>query len=161
MQLLLETEQQLSEFALSWRFMDESYHQWPSTDLQKIWPGSAQEALTWWRQYVSKTYDHVMQLTHFTNEINRFRVDWEDDYQGRQLLTQQCPFPADSLILFFWSPQVAVKTHWGLFTQHWTDFCYPDDDNNVIIALPFKLYFCEELFIVEQDSRASTSKWLL
>ncbi len=155
MQCLLEADQLFDKFTLAWRFVDENYHQLPLRDLHRITPYSAEEAYSLWQRYVSKSYDHVMQLTQFHPEMIRFEVDWENENQGQQLLKQHCQLTEDSTILCFWSPQVAVKTHWGLLTQYWTDFCYPDDDNNVIVAWPFRLYFCEEVFTIETHSEVS------
>lgn len=142
----------LGNFELIWRFTDKRYCKLPLEDLREI--SFLENGIELWKKYVSNTHNHILKLTNYEEkETVRFKVNWNNELLGRQLIEFHCLVGKNNKIFFFWSPKCAVETKWNIFTKYWTDFCYPDDDNNVIIipSLEYKIYFCEEIFVVKTN----------
>jgi len=136
-------DQAFYEFELIWRFSDsQRYTQLTSDEFNRFRPTSAKDGLKLWEKYVypgSKTRER-----HLTELYVRKRIELPDsptfrsgtEKEEKQVvptLRQEIPETETSEVLFFWHAEVCVKTDWGLFFNHWDDFCYPSDDSNVIV----------------------------
>lgn len=63
-----------------------------------------------------------------------FRTETESQHANApSLLRRHLPAEDSAEALFFWHGELAVKTDYGLFLEHWDDFCYPSDDSNVLL----------------------------
>lgn len=103
-----------------------------------------------WNSKISSRYNHLMQIPldwdEEWKEIRKFKVDTDRDTEGQELLLSIVP-NHDIEVQFFWSRKYSIKVNWRFFLDHWTDFCYPDDDNIAILIDDFHLLiFCEECF---------------
>lgn len=146
----MNQQTKFKKFALSWRFTDKKYNILPREDLDKIIFLSEIEARKLWIDYVSNEFDHILKIPK-TSEKQKtaFRIDWNNEDEN-QVILSNINVDNDTKIIFFWSNECAVKTTWNIFIKYWSDFCYPDDDNNVLIIVSTreKIYYCEEMFIV-------------
>ena len=63
-----------------------------------------------------------------------FRSESKDEEgQVNQNLRRDIAAGDSSEVLFFWHAELAVKTDWRLFLDHWDDFCYPSDNSNLLV----------------------------
>ena len=46
---------------------------------------------------------------------------------------EHLPADGSAEALFFWCGTLAVQTDYGLFVEHWDDFCHLSDDSNVLV----------------------------
>jgi hypothetical protein len=54
-------------------------------------------------------------------------ADISDD-EGRAWLRQQHN-GLDAIVIIAWSPECVLRTNWRIFTDYWSDFCYPSSDD--------------------------------
>ena len=109
----------------------------PEAVLPLIRPLTEDYARTLWRTYVSTAGRHTMLLPDGDWPAQLFgsgtRVPWHDDWNaGRteriaDVLRQHLPWPADTLIYFFWSEEDAVAAPWRVFLGHWINFLFHDE----------------------------------
>jgi len=135
--------QGLNEFELIWRFSDaQRYTQLTPDEFSRFRPTSPKDGLGLWEKYVYPGSNK--RERHLTELYVRKLIEWPDSPTFRSstekeekrvvhTLRQEIPATETSALLFFWHAEVCVKTDWGLFLDHWDDFCYPSDDSNVIV----------------------------
>lgn len=142
---------ELQGFELRWRFTDPKFNQLPIADVRQIQPNTAEISKALWSKYVSAEHLHSIQfLADELRAYRRIRVDWNDKDTSRRILSGTTNLPSEAKILFFWSLTCSVQTNWAIFLKYWDDFCYPDDDNDVIVNLETgaKIFFSEEAFLL-------------
>lgn len=145
-------KKRLENFQLDWRFTDPNYNVLPDDVLVRIEPLSEEAAIKVWKKYVSDSYNHILKIPKSTMATPKktFNVVWEEDQLSKEkIISCLKELKEDESLYFLWSPECAVKTYWGVFANFWSDFCYPDDDNDVIIVdNKIKIIFCEERFYI-------------
>jgi hypothetical protein len=140
----------LQGFELRWRFTDPKFNQIPIEDLRQIQPNPPDISRELWSKYVSAIHKHSIQFS--SEELpgyRRIRIDWSDKENGRRIIAASTKISGETKIVFFWSATCSVLTNWGTFLKYWDDFCYPDDDNNVIVDMQtgVKILYSEEAFL--------------
>ncbi|VAW68692.1 hypothetical protein MNBD_GAMMA10-83 [hydrothermal vent metagenome] len=136
----------MKNFQMGWRFTDKKYNLLPPDDLLKIEPIMENDSETIWHEYVSQNHGHLMLMKNRGNIYEKaFRVNWDDEKNGRKILNDQLNMKHSKELIFMWSPVASVKTTWGIVINYWTDFFYPDDDTVILFkGENIKLYYCEE-----------------
>ncbi len=134
---------QYKDFELIWRFTDaKKYTQLSQLEFVRFQPIPQKESIELWNTYVypsSNSREH-----HLTELYVQRLVEWPDcpnfrtnsDSEEKEivpLLLKAITASDSATLFFFWHAEVCVKTDWGLFLEHWDDFCYPSDDSNVIV----------------------------
>lgn len=141
---------ELQGFELRWRFTDPKFNQLPTEDLHQIKPHTPEISRELWSKYVSAKYSHSIQFSKDDLAgYRRIKVDWNDKDAGRLIISGSANLPGDASILFFWSKTCSVHTKWAIFLKYWDDFCYRDDDNNVIVNMQTgaKMFYSEGAFL--------------
>lgn len=138
----------IDEFVLAWRFTDPNYAKLSEEDLDKIRPLEEVEAGKFWEENISRQYSHLVQIpkgTFYQDGIGLF-LDTGNKDLGIELFSKYLNINSNEKVIVFWSKVHAVETIWDVFINHWDDFCYPSDDNNVIVILRLniKVFFIEE-----------------
>lgn len=110
----------IREFPLAWRWTDELYSVFSDEVLSQIQPLSRQDA-----QFAFET---VRGIQRNSGVILSVGVSDED---GRIWLRERHD-GLDDLVNISWSPDCALRTSWRIFTEHWSDFCYPSSDDVVV-----------------------------
>jgi len=133
----------LKSFGLIWRFSDaQKYTQLSETEFRRLQPLSEDESLKRWEQHVysdaSPGHRHLVQLC--LNRLVRLpeapafiSKSHDEEIRVVQNLQRRIVAADSTEVLFFWHAEVAAKTDWHLFLEHWNDFCYPSDDSNILI----------------------------
>jgi hypothetical protein len=133
----------LQNFGLIWRFSDaRKYTQLSAAEFLRFRPLSEAESLQHWEQFVYP--DSSLGHRHLTELYVEKNIQWpssvsfrsESDAEEKQVVQNlQRAIAANRLseVLFFWNGVEAVSTDWGLFLDHWDDFCYPSDDSNILV----------------------------
>ena len=133
----------LQTFGMIWRFSDAAkYTQLSECEFSRFMPTSEIESLGLWQELVcddsSPTHRRIAQLcAHGVAQwprFPRFRSESEEAESNvvRNLVRDVTADDA-SEVVFFWRAEIAVRTDWRLFLDHWDDFCYPSDDNNIAV----------------------------
>ncbi len=133
----------LQNFGLIWRFSDaQKYTQLSAAEFQRFRPLPEAESLRRWEELVypdaSPGHRHltelyVQRLVAWPQSVS-FRSDSKhDESQVVQKLKREVTADDTSEAIFFWHAELAVRTDWRLFLDHWDDFCYPSDDSNIMV----------------------------
>jgi hypothetical protein len=135
-------------FAYGWRFMDPKFRQLPPEDLSLITELPQEESAVLWEKNVVRNSSHLLRpgAEMVGARLDRFRVDFDREEDTRQLLALKVPLPFAETIEFLWGPRHAVRSQWGVFLKYWSDFFYPDDDNDALLIrrIDTTLVLCEE-----------------
>ena len=78
-------------------------------------------------------------------------------------LQRHIPADYSAPAVFFWFGDLAVEIDWGLFLDHWDDFCYPTDDSNIVVIpeLNKAVAYIDEAWFILEKTNSSTSFPLL
>ena len=145
------------------RFADRDFGALPETSLARIMDINAHLSRTLWSAWVSRKYPHLCTIPAVERPapLARAHSDWEQVSEGRALIQRLlgCSISPAAVIVHFWSPMYAVHTQASLFLQHWDDFWYPSDDNDVLVFphLALRIEFVEERLCVYRIEQSSTS----
>lgn len=117
---------QLKDFSLAWRWTDEKYALLPGDVISQVIPQTKEQAV------------------HFFKESLRFcgsdGLD-EKQFSISQITTKStapelvsewliaCHKNAETTVILSWRPDAAISTTWKIFTQYWSEFCYPESDD--------------------------------
>jgi hypothetical protein len=145
------------KFDLAWRFTEEKYNKLPQDELDKIFILPSSEAWVLWSKYVSREFDHILKLPKSNEEKEViFTVDWNKEDKARKIISKNINVKDSEKIIFFWSSKCAVETNWGIFIKYWSDFCYPDDDNTVLVipSVGQTIFYCEERFFINKIQKS-------
>ena len=150
-------------FPLCWRFTDPNYNLVSDRDLMRIVPIDREHARRLWQTSVSDWHDHITAFpSQYFAGCHRITLDWNAKANGQQRLVEEVHLGADVKVLFFWSKSCAVQTDWAIVVRYWDDFCYPDDDNSVIVEPinAHRIFYSEEVLFVPPELQCSdpTSK---
>jgi hypothetical protein len=115
----------IQEFPLAWRWTQSSHAVLPPDVLAGIRPLSPTEAA---QVQKSSTYQHNGPADSCSTE---------DEADEASVRTWSRRVQPDLLARIFisWSEDLAVETSWDIFTEYWSDFCYPSSDDVAIIPV--------------------------
>lgn len=107
----------VQEFPLAWRWTDSRYAVFPDAVLSQIQPLGLPEAQV--------AFERARGFQQGSGV--RGSADVSDD-DGRAWLQARHGGMRD-IVTVSWSPECALRTSWQIFTEHWSDFCYPMSDD--------------------------------
>src|SRR5688572_14938789 len=113
----------IDDFPLAWRWTQKSHADLPRDVLATIKP-------------IDPTAAHELYLRGENAFPRQSMPDersckTEDDVVAREWL-RRLDLRADALITVVWSRELGVSLPWGIFVEHWDDFCYPSSDDAFI-----------------------------
>ena len=125
-----EELQPLSQFPLKWRWTDPKYGQLPPELLATITPLSASKARTVWEIFRPLAHNDSLapELFEPIVEFNAVSNSPEDTKAWLQRLGLGRKTP----VIVSWNPEWAVLAPFGVFCDHWDDFCYPSSDDVIV-----------------------------
>lgn len=133
----------LQTFGLIWRFSDaQKYTQLSAAEFLRFRPLPEDEGLTKWEKFVypdaSLGHRHLVELyvqglITWPKNVSFRSESKDEERQVVQNLQREIAAGDSSEAYFFWHAELAVKTDWRLFLDHWDDFCYPSDDSNILV----------------------------
>lgn len=110
----------IREFPLAWRWTNSSHALFPDDVLGNLQPLEVADA-----RKLSKPM-----IASFPRET---RIDAAiTTEEGRAWLLEQNPNVEEQVIIS-WTENLAIKTTWKIFTEHWEDFCYPASDDLAVL----------------------------
>ena len=107
----------VQEFPLAWLWTDSRYSVLPDAVLSQLQPFGAQEARLAFERAHSFQRDSGI----------RHSADGSDDEGRTWLRARHCGL--SDIVTISWSPECALRTSWQIFTDLWSDFCYPSSDD--------------------------------
>jgi len=131
-------------FPLRWRFAEDA-NRWavlPEADLEQLRPLTESCSRDQWRRLVTPVADHLYAAggsgRRFAGRIAEFRTsdDWTSAEEADRLgefLRHHVPIREAASLMFFWHASCAAETTWDILLRYWSDFCYPSDDQNVVV----------------------------
>jgi hypothetical protein len=119
----------LEQFRLKWRWTDPHYNQLPQSALSRIHPLNVQSA--------NRIWEHSLELCSPSglNVEMYSQVKEIDSSQGGEAVRErllQAVSTDQQQVVISWDQQTAVVTSWGIFCEHWDDFCYASSDDVTI-----------------------------
>jgi hypothetical protein len=107
----------IQKFPLAWHWTDSQHSVLPDIVLSQLQPLGAQEAQLAFER--AQSFRRRCSITHSADG---------SDGDGRTWLEARHGSLSDSVTIA-WSPQCALRTSWQIFTEYWSDFCYPSSDD--------------------------------
>ncbi|MBK1789982.1 DUF2947 family protein [Persicirhabdus sediminis] len=156
----------LESFELIWRFSDaEKYTQLTAEEFLHFQPLEIERSKGLWEQHVYSnstcTSNHLCKLI-IGNHIDLPDFSFQsfaDDNVAEVIkeLHQRISCDRSLKIYFFWHSEVCVASNWGIFLDHWDDFCYPSDDSNIIIFpdLDLAVLYREDMWWIMEHPKNS------
>jgi hypothetical protein len=156
----------LQSFGLIWRFSDaQKYAQLSDAEFRRLRPLSESESLGQWEQHVypdaASGHRHLREIQRlikwpevpsFTSELHQEEINVVPNLQRRIVASDS------DEVIFFWHAEMAARTDWRLFLDHWDDFCYPSDDSNILV-LPMVgkavAYIEERWYVLDSQTGAT------
>jgi hypothetical protein len=117
---------ELRDFPLAWRWTDERFTLLPNQVLARIIPQSTDSAARLWAALVKMSVDSGL-------DDRKFEISWlgtgnVNPAAVTAWLLARYP-DRETAVLLSWTPNWAVETSWGIFTDYWSEFCYPSSDD--------------------------------
>ena len=110
----------VQEFPLAWRWTDSRYSVLPETVLSQLQPMELHDARrAFQRAQEFRSHTRHSRVTHSADVPDETGCAW---------LRQQHTGLGD-VVTIAWSPECALRTTWQIFTDYWSDFCYPSSDD--------------------------------
>jgi hypothetical protein len=121
----------LDDCELSWRWTDRRRSEFSTLDLAQIrcLTGRRADQIN---DYLRRTVD--MWQTNPLAAAGELTIATDGDPQAVRAWLEHQWSDRQAIALVSWDKRTAVAVPWGLFTQHWDDFCYPSSDD-VTIAI--------------------------
>jgi hypothetical protein len=114
----------IREFPLAWRWTDSRYAVFPEAILSQLQPLELQDAKIAFERARS-----FQRNSNITNSSITRSADISDE-DGCTWLQAQHGDLGD-VVTISWTHFWGLRTTWQIFTEHWSDFCYPSDDVTV------------------------------
>ena len=111
----------VQEFPLAWRWTDSRYSVLPTTVLAQLQPLTPDDARRAFER--AQQFQRASRITHSADV---------SDERGRAWLREQHAGVSD-VVTVAWSPECALRTSWEIFTDYWSDFCYPSSDDVAVL----------------------------
>ena len=112
----------IQDFPLAWRWTQSSHSVLPPDVLARIRPLSSAEAA------------QVHASSYFPHSGAADSCSAEDETSVRNWLRRVQP-DLGARVFIGWSEDLAVETSWDIFTEYWSDFCYPSSDDVTIVPV--------------------------
>lgn len=136
---------QLKEFPLAWRWTDENYALLPDNVLSGIIPQTKEQADRLFQQSLRFCGKEGLDEKQFS--LSQIKTKDIEPARVSEWLTA-CHDKTETSVFLSWQPDTAVSTTWGIFSEYWSEFCYPASDDVTIWAEGYSwvlLYHHEEL----------------
>jgi hypothetical protein len=114
-----------------------------------------------WKAFTGSGEKHLMNLpsTFWNNliKIDEFHLEWGEESEKNNKLSKISNIKLDDKITFFWGTDNSIETYWSIFLKYWDDFCYPSDDNNLIVCEKRNFYmsYIEDCFSIYKMENVS------
>jgi hypothetical protein len=125
----------IRQFPLAWRWTDPTHTVLPDSVLAQLHPLDATEAARLSNRlgspFIKSRLASPLRYPQFRREEFVSRQEcgaWE-----ASLLFTKIEIDDTTAVSLYWRSETALRTTWGVFRQHWKDFCYPSTDNVFII----------------------------
>ena len=152
----------LNDFKYAWRFTDINYAVFSERELSDIQIISAEKAYKIW----DSVCDHsIFQKCSFIQKIvsksmPTFIGDcgWGDDNKEahtRKMLEDLFAKEKVDSLMALYDCKTAIEISSNLFTNRWTDFCYPTDSVVLIFGHQCLLYYEDTLYIFALEETLS------
>lgn len=156
----------MEKFSLKWLFTNEKYNVLPKDIQKRMHPLSVKAAKKRWESWISIEGEHYCQLNKFlkSNDLLCADCGWGDkdkEQETKTILTEKLLLNYSHSITFFWHKTQAIETEWGIFLDYWSDFCYPDDDSNIVIINDYPkaiIYITDSMWVVDRKVHFGESK---
>lgn len=107
----------VQEFPLAWRWTDSRYAVLSESVMSQLQPLGPQEARL--ARERARSFQHDSSITHPADVSDEDGCAWlREQHRG-----------LSDIVTVSWSPDCALRTSWQIFTEHWSDFCYPSSDD--------------------------------
>jgi hypothetical protein len=106
----------IQEFSLAWRWTDSRHAVLSEAALSQMQPLDAPEA--------RRAFERARSFHRDSSTTRSANVS---DEEGCAWLRAQHDGLSD-VVTISWSADCALRTTWEIFTEHWSDFCYPASD---------------------------------
>jgi hypothetical protein len=107
----------VQEFPLAWRWTDSRYAVLSESVMSQLQPLGPQEAGLAREQALS--FQRDSSVTHPADVSDEDGCAWLRARHGG----------LSDIVTISWSGDCALRTSWQIFTEHWSDFCYPSSDD--------------------------------
>src|SRR5258706_272380 len=107
----------VQEFPLAWRWTDSRHSVLSDAVLSQLQPLAAQDARL--------VFERALSFQRDSDITGSADVSDED---GCTWLRARHDGLSD-IITIAWSAECALRTNWQVFTEYWSDFCYPSSDD--------------------------------
>ncbi|WP_373135302.1 DUF2947 family protein [Phocaeicola plebeius] len=141
----------LKKTDIGWRFINNDKVIFDEKSINDIIINSREKSKKEWKKITGSSEGHLFKLPNSfwrnLNKISCVNITWDDDNQ-RQCISSF--IKEDDKILFFWGKYNSIFVSGGTFLKYWDDFCYPGDDNDMIIIYEKNLLitFVDDIFIL-------------
>ncbi|MEO2267607.1 hypothetical protein V1358_09870 [Pseudoalteromonas sp. YIC-656] len=116
----------MDEFPLQWRWTDEQHCILSHEELCQIQPLFPDYAKEIW----DSSLNFIDQDAHFSPNSERFdSIEIIDAIESTTINSWLKAKMADTHIVVFWQPKLAVRMTSTLFAKYWDEFCYPSCDD--------------------------------
>ena len=107
----------VQEFPLAWRWTDSRYTVLSEVVLSQLQPLGAQDAQLEFER--ARNFQEDSGIAHSADVSDEDGCAWlRARHDG-----------LSNIVTISWSPDCALRTSWQIFTEHWSDFCYPSSDD--------------------------------
>ncbi|MCX8534327.1 DUF2947 family protein [Chryseobacterium luquanense] len=151
----MTTLNELKLTTVGWRFTDQKSNKIDEEDLKDIKINDPEYSKLKWTEFTHSQEFHLFKLNNdfwrSLNKVNQINVDWgSENKEELNIISKECNLEFDDRIIFFWGGQTSFEISWYLFIKYWDDFCYPSDDNNLIICEEKKILitYVEDCFTI-------------
>jgi hypothetical protein len=139
MQTFDDFQKQISKSLEKFYFFEEGYciPVLEEKDKVKIQFLTEEECSDFWEKYVSKKYDHWLQIP-INESINYLNYNWEKDWIENNIeafdvhIKPLIGYQNNDEVLFFWNKSTGVKTEWNIICKYWITFLFEDEGNILI-----------------------------
>ena len=108
------------EFPLAWRWTDGRYAVLPEAVLSLLQPLEPHEAKLAFER--AQSWQRKSGVTHSAQVSDADGCAWLRARHAR----------LSDVVTISWSREWALRTTWEIFTEYWSDFCYPSSDDVMV-----------------------------
>jgi hypothetical protein len=139
------------DFQMAWRFTDPKFSMLNADELDRIRPIAASAAGRSWHELFDGAEHLLVRPPSIVSKLDQAWISSDDKASAAALIGKWNPLWLNSKCVFYWSPINAVVTDMTLVLDRFDDFCYPCDDNVVIIFETDSriIAWCEEFCLLE------------
>lgn len=116
----------IREHPLGWRWTDPKHAVLPDEVLDRMVPFTPEEAEEICEK--ARAFNGKKGLSPGQYDVRVISSGILSPAEGSAWLCFQQP-DLDAEVFLSWEPDTAIQTTWGIFAEHWEDFCYPASDD--------------------------------